>query len=118
MIDAPVYIDIMLAVVMGVCAGFQYVWLSFHGHSIGRWMQAIGWTGLCIRITWAVSSGENPPIASVSIPLLILAAGGASLTAYQQLRRLQANVRCMADPKFTCAREDRIKIALVGRKKK
>ena len=118
MIDAPIYIDWILAIVMGIAACVQYVWLSFHGHSLGRWMQALGFTGLAIRIGWALSAGEDPPIAAVSVPLLMIIAAGASITAMHQMRMLWMDVRCMQDHRHRCFREDRVKAAILERGRK
>lgn len=116
MIDAPVHIDLILAVCLAVAAGVQYVWIGFHGHSIGRWLQAIGFTGLAIRIFWQLVNGGDPSIAAVSIPLLIFIGAGSALTAIQQMRLLWLDVKCIQNPQHRCYRADRIKLALRGKK--
>lgn len=116
MTDAPIYIDWILASTMMIAAFVQYVWISFHGHSLGRWLQALGFTGLAIRLAWSLSSGEDPPIAAVSVPLLIFIAAGTSITAVQQMRLLWMDVRCLQQPEHRCYREDRVRMAIRERK--
>jgi hypothetical protein len=112
MSNAPIYIDFILATCVLIAAITQCVWLAFHGNSIGRWMQAIGWAGLATRLFWSIAHGDDPQVATVSIPLLIMAAGGAALTAVQQMRMLWVDVRCMQDPSQACFRTDRVRAAL------
>ena len=108
MIDAPIYIDLLLACFMFAAAVVQCFWLAFNGHNLGRWMIAIGWCGLSVRITWSVFIGEDPPIAAVSVPLLMLASGGSAITAIRQIRFNRLGVTCQLDPDKPCYREDRI----------
>lgn len=117
MIDAPIYVDAILGVLLLVAATTQSIWIAFHGHSLGRWLQAIGWSGLAIRVLWSVAHGQDPPIAAVSIPLLLMAAGGATLTAVQQMRLLWMDVRCIQRPEHRCFREDRVRAAIMERRK-
>jgi len=111
MIDAPVYVDIALAIILAVAAGTQYVWLAFHGHSIGRWLQAIGFTGLAMRILWTVAQGQDPHIAAISIAPLCMICIGATITAVHQMRSMLIDVRCLQNPLYPCFREDRLKKA-------
>ena len=52
MTDAPIYIDAILGLMLLVAAGTQCTWIAFHGHTLGRWLQALGWAGLSVRILW------------------------------------------------------------------
>ena len=117
MIDAPIHIDIALGVCLLIAAGVQYAWIGFHGHSVGRWLQAIGFTGLAIRIFWQVIEGGDPSIAIISIPLLIFIGSGSALTAIQQMRALWMDVRCFQDPSKPCYRTDRIRDGLLERRR-
>jgi hypothetical protein len=117
MINAPIYIDAILGVLLLVTAGTQCTWIAFHGHALGRWLQAIGWSGLSVRILWSIAHGNDPMIAAVSIPLLLMAAGGATLTAVGQMRMLWMDVRCLQRPEHRCFREDRVKAAILERRR-
>jgi hypothetical protein len=116
MIDAPIYVDWLLATILMFAGGVQYVWLAFHGNSVGRWLQALGFTGISLRLMWSLSQGIDPPIAAVSVPLLMMLAIGCSLTAIQQMRLLWLDVRCIQDPKHVCFREDRVRWAIKERR--
>lgn len=118
MIDAPVHADFVLGICLAIAALVQYAWIGFYGHSIGRWLQAVGFTGMAIRLIWAVAIGDNPPIAAISIPLLIFIGAGSALTALQQMHALWLDVRCFQDPTKPCFRADRIRLALLGKRKK
>ena len=117
MIDAPIYVDWILGIVFLLAFLVQCVWVAFHGHSLGRWMQAIGFCGVGVRLVWSLAEGHNPQVAAISIPFLILLAGGTSLTAIQQMRMLWMDVRCLQRPEHRCFREDRVKAAILERKK-
>lgn len=112
MIDAPVYVDWALALVLMVSAIIQYIWIGFHGHTFGRWLQALGFTGLSVRLIWSLVQGYDPHIAAVSIGPLAGIATGSSITAIQQMRLLWTSVRCIQAPEHRCFREDRVKQAL------
>ena len=114
-INAPIYLDWLLAICLAIAAGTQYIWLAFHGSTFGRWLQAIGFTGLAMRIAWSLAQGGDPPIAAVSIPLLVFIAAGSAVTAVQQMRMLWMDVRCLQKPEHRCYREDRVKMALLER---
>jgi hypothetical protein len=111
-LNAPPWIDGMLCVAFVTAALVQYVLIAMRGHSVGRWMQAIGWTGLAMRLMWAFITDQDPIIASISIPFLISASGGTALSAYQYMRVMAADVRCIQDPSQRCAREDRVMLAI------
>lgn len=117
LLNAPPMFDGMLCVAFTLAAIVQYVLIGMHGNTVARWMQAIGWTGLSMRLVWALSTGQDPLIASISIPFLIAASGGTALGAYQYMRILSADVRCMRDHDKPCAREDRVRMALQERKR-
>lgn len=117
MVDAPIYVDWLLVVALMIAAAVQYVWIGFHGHSAGRWLQALGFTGLAMRLMWSLSQGDDPPVAAVSIPLLMFVAAGSSITAIQQMRMLWMDVRCLQSPEHRCFREDRVKAALMEKRK-
>ena len=118
MIDAPIYIDWILAIVFMIAAAVQCIWIAFHGHSLGRWFQAIGFCGVSVRLIWGLSEGQDPQVAAVSIPFLVLLAAGSSITAIQQMRLLWMDVRCLQRPEHRCFREDRVKAAILERQKK
>ena len=111
-VDAPPYIDTMLAFVFVITAGVNYVWIGMHGHTAGRWLQALGFTGLAMRLIFDLISGGDPHISAAAIFPLTAIAAGTSITAIQQMRMLWVDVRCMNDPKHKCFRSDRIKMAL------
>jgi len=115
-IDAPVHIDLILGICLAIAAIVQYTWIAFHGHSIGRWLQAVGFTGLAIRIIWSIAIGNDPPIAAVSVPLLVFIGAGSALTAIQQMRLLWLDVKCIQNPQHRCYRADRIKLAMREKK--
>ena len=112
MVDAPTYVDWTLGIVFLIAFLIQCLWIAFHGHSLGRWMQAIGFCGVGVRLVWSLSAGQDPQVAAISIPFLILLAGGTSLTAIQQMRLLWMDVRCMQQPEHRCYREDRVRDAI------
>ena len=116
MINAPVYVDAVLAVVLLIAAVAQFFWLAMHGSSIGRWLQGIGFCGVSVRILWTLFSGGDPNIASFSIPFLAAIGCGAAITAIQQMRMLRLEVKCMQDPSQQCFRSDRVKVAILERR--
>lgn len=118
MIDAPVYVDVSLAVVLLFAACAQFFWLGMHGNSVGRWLQALGFCGIAVRIIWTISIGNDPHIASFSIPFLAAIGCGAAITAIQQMKLLRLEVRCMQDPTQPCFRKDRVKAAIMERRHK
>lgn len=70
-----------------------------------------------MRILWSVTHGADPQIAAVSVPLLLMAAGGATMTAVQQMRLLWMDVRCLQDHSQPCYRTDRVRAAFMERRK-
>lgn len=116
MINAPVYVDLSLAIILLFAAVSQFFWLAMHGNSVGRWLQAIGFSGVSVRIFWTVISGGDPNIASFSIPFLSAVGCGAAVTAIQQMRMLRLEVSCMQDPSKQCFRDDRMKVAFAERR--
>lgn len=111
-VNAPVYIDAVLCLVLAIAALVNYFWLGAHGHSIGRWMQALGYTGLFLRMFIDIIYGNDPHISVAAIAPLTFVAVGSAVTAIQQMRILWADVHCFRDPKFRCYRVDRVKMAL------
>ena len=114
MMDAPWYVDIALAASMTLAALAQYLWLAKNGHSAGRWLQAIGWTGLSARVIWALVVDGNVPINAVSVPFLVALAGGTVLTAWRRIVDIEREVYCLQKPEMRCYREDRIKFVRKG----
>lgn len=109
MIDAPWYVDLMVCTLIVIAAGAQYTWIALLGHSVARWMTAIGWTGLALRMGVALAVDGNVPINALSLPFLSLIAGGTALTAWRHIVAAgDPQVNCFRDPAFRCAREDRI----------
>lgn len=118
MIDAPWYVDSILMSVMIGAALVQYIWIAFKGHSVGRWLQAVGFTGLAMRMGYALYVDGNVPIASASVPFLMCLAGGTVLTAWKEiLQKPLPEVHCLQEPDRLCQREDRIRAAILERKK-
>lgn len=117
-VNAPWWIDSVLALLFVTAAGAQFAWLGFYGHSIGRWMQALGWTGLSVRLVGDLVTGGDPHVAAVAIPFLALVSGGTAYTAIAQIRALQLDVRCMRDPLQHCFRADRVRAALAEKRVK
>ncbi len=113
--DAPLYIDLILGVYLAIAALAHYVEIAFVGSTVWRWLSACGWTGLILRILWSIALGKNPPIANVSVPLMMMAAGGGAIAATLSTRRMWADARCIADPTLTCQREDRVREAVLRR---
>ena len=81
LIDAPAWVDLLLLVVFCCTAFVQYVWIAQNGHSIGRWLQAVGWSGLIYRFTLSLMNDGNVPISSIGMAMLAMIAGGTVLTA-------------------------------------
>jgi hypothetical protein len=116
MIDAPWYVDLVLATVMILAAMSQYAWISFSGHSTERWLLAIGWTGLAGRLAYSLIVDGNVMIALASVPFLVMIAGGTALSAWRQLvMKPPPKVQCLQEPEFLCQREDRIREAILRR---
>ena len=110
MIDAPPYVDWALAVVMCMAAIAQYLWLAKNGSSFGRWLQAIGWTGLALRTVLGLILDGNVKIHAASVPFLVALAGGTVLTAWRRIIDAEREVYCLQKPEMRCYREDRIRV--------
>lgn len=80
--------DFSLAVVATICAAWGYVEIAMHssdkhaspvrkyGAFVARWMVAIGWTIISIRIWWALAAEGDAPIAAASVLALSLVGSG------------------------------------------
>lgn len=110
MMDAPWYIDYGLALVMSLAALVQYLWIARNGTSLGRWMMAIGWTGLAVRVVWGLVTEGNVAIHAASVPFLVSLAGGTVLVAWRQIIDVEPQVNCLQKPEYRCYREDRIRV--------
>ena len=109
MIDAPWYVDWILAVIMALAALVQYLWIARNGSSFGRWLMAIGWTGLATRVILGLTMTGNVQIHAASVPFLVMLAGGTVLVAWRQIVDVERVVHCLQKPEMRCYREDRIK---------
>ena len=79
--------DVSLGVVATMCAAWGYVDIAMHrgdGLStrrlwaalVARWMLALGWTIIAIRIWYALSTLGDAPIAAASVIALSLIGSG------------------------------------------
>lgn len=109
MIDAPPYVDLLMTIIITLTAFVQYVWIAKNGHGLGRWLQAIGWTGLSARMIYGMAVYGDLTVHAASIPFLIMVAGGTVLTAWTRIVDTEREVFCLQKPEMRCYREDRIK---------
>jgi hypothetical protein len=112
MVDAPWYVDLAVALCLVLSAGINYTLIGMNGNSLGRWLSAVGWTGLSARMLYGLLVDGNVPIASISMPFLAMAAGGTVIGALRHMRESQADVKCLRDPWIKCQRSDRVEAAL------
>jgi hypothetical protein len=79
--------DIGLGIIATVCAAWCYVELAMHRHDdhdtfrlwlelAARWMVALGWTIIAIRIWYALATIGDAPVAAVSVIALALVGSG------------------------------------------
>ena len=79
--------DISLGVIATVCAAWGYVEIAMHagdrdtplrrhGAIAARWMVALGWTIIAIRIWYALATHGDAPIAAASVLALSLVGSG------------------------------------------
>ena len=79
--------DLALAIVATICAAWSYVEIAMHradtgeqwrvkGELAARWMVALGWTIISIRIWYALWVAGDAPIAAASVVALSLIGSG------------------------------------------
>lgn len=113
LMDAPWYVDAVLMVIMFTAAGVHYFSIAREGHTVGRWLLAIGWTGLAIRFCYGLVTTGNVLVNPASIPFLLMLAAGTVFVAWRELRAFGApEVYCLQEPDKLCQREDRIRSAI------
>lgn len=111
--DAPWWIDTALMFVMMASAGVHYFAIAREGHSVGRWLLAIGWTWLSMRFAFALVLTGNIVVNPAAIPAFLMLATGTVFVAWRSLRLNGAPpVYCLQEPDKLCQREDRIRAAI------
>lgn len=78
-----IWLDVCLAILSGVVAVIQYyrigTWNSSLVIKAGRWLIAIGWTMLSVRVTERLFVAGDILISLPSLISLVLIAGGSTL---------------------------------------
>ena len=79
--------DVAVGIIATVCAAWGYVEISMHREDVGqrwrligsrvaRWMVAVGWTIIAMRIWYALWTVGDAPIAAASVLALSLVGSG------------------------------------------
>ena len=80
--------DVSVGIVATICAAWGYVEIAMHsgdqastrlrkyGAIAARWMVAVGWTIIAIRIWYALATVGDAPIAAASVLALALVGSG------------------------------------------
>ena len=80
--------DVALGIIATICSAWGYVEIAMHrGDAIGpnarawgacaaRWMVAVGWTIIALRIWYALATRGDAPIAAASVLALALVGSG------------------------------------------
>lgn len=81
-----IYGDIALGFIATVAAFVGYYDVSGNCKSIPRWMIAIGWTILSLRIWMALAAYGDAPIAVISVVALSMIGVGTVLLSFTRAR--------------------------------
>lgn len=74
-----VYGDFAVALISSLAAAFSYVRIACTSHDIGRWMIALGWTLIAVRLWHSLAIHGDAPVAPISLIALSMIGGGTVL---------------------------------------
>ena len=81
LLNPPWWVDLVFTMVFAFCAGVQYWWITEHGHSAGRWLQALGWTVIVLRWAYLLITQMDVHVSPIVLPALTAIAVGTIMTA-------------------------------------
>jgi hypothetical protein len=113
--NAPWWADVIVAAAMflvGMGKGYS---IAVFGHTLWRWVEVIGWIGLCGRFVAGLVLYGDVPVNSISLLFLLLICAGRLDNIRRQIEAERVKLFCFRDPAIRCNREDRIRAAILQR---